>query len=114
VHRPKYGDWSFPKGKLEPGETDEHAAHREVVEETGLECVLGRELPSLRYLDHKGRSKIVRYWEMTVAGGAFAASDEVDTMEWLDLDEARSRLTYEHDRGVLDAFARFAAPLAEG
>ena len=112
VHRPKYDDWTFPKGKLEPDESDDHAAHREVVEETGFECVLGRELPSVRYLDNKGRSKLVRYWEMTVAGGRFAPNDEVDGLEWLDLDTARTRLTYDHDRDVLDAFADFARPEA--
>src|SRR4051794_25263084 len=88
VHRPKYGDWTFPKGKLEVGESDAEAAHREVEEETGFDCVLGRELPSVRYLDNKGRSKQVRYWEMTVAGGTFAANDEVDDLEWLDLEAA--------------------------
>ena len=113
VHRPKYGDWTFPKGKLEVGETDEHAAHREVVEETGYECVLGRELPEVRYLDNKGRSKLVRYWEMTVADGDFVANDEVDRLEWLPLDAAAERLTYDHDRGVLEAFVRFADPVAE-
>jgi 8-oxo-dGTP diphosphatase len=113
VHRPKYGDWTFPKGKLEAGETDEHAAHREVAEETGYECVLGRELTEVRYLDNKGRSKLVRYWEMTVAGGDFAPNDEVDRLEWLPLDRAAERLTYDHDREVLDAFARFAEPVAE-
>jgi 8-oxo-dGTP diphosphatase len=110
VHRPKYDDWTFPKGKLEPAETDEQAAHREVVEETGLECVLGRELPSVRYVDSKGRSKQVRYWEMTVAAGAFAPNEEVDRLEWLDLDDAGRRLTYDHDLDVLAAFAEFARP----
>jgi 8-oxo-dGTP diphosphatase len=113
VHRPKYGDWTFPKGKVEAGETDEHAAHREVVEETGFECVLGRELPEVRYLDHKDRSKLVRYWEMTVADGEFTPNAEVDLLEWLPLDAAADRLTYDHDRGVLDAFVQFARPAAE-
>jgi 8-oxo-dGTP pyrophosphatase MutT (NUDIX family) len=113
VHRPKYRDWTFPKGKLEAGETDEHAAHREVVEETGLECVLGRELPEVRYLDNKGRSKLVRYWEMTVASGDFVPNDEVDELEWLTLEQAAARLTYDHDRDVLEAFSRFAAPAVE-
>jgi len=111
VHRPKYGDWTFPKGKLEDGETDEHAAHREVVEETGFDCVLGRELPSVHYLDNKGRSKQVRYWEMIVAAGEFAPNDEVDGLEWVSLKAARKRLTYSHDRDVLDAFAEFARPM---
>ena len=110
VHRPKYGDWTFPKGKLEPGEADDEAAHREVAEETGFDCVLGRELPSVRYLDNKGRSKLVRYWEMTVAGGAFTPNDEVDGLEWLDLATADDRLSYDHDRGVLAAFVEFATP----
>ncbi len=86
VHRPKYGDWTFPKGKLEDGETHDRAAHREVVEETGFDCVLGRELPSVHYRDNKGRSKQVRYWEMTVAAGEFAPNDEVDGLEWLSLE----------------------------
>lgn len=108
VHRPKYGDWTFPKGKLDAGETDEQAARREVHEETGLECVLGRELPTVRYRDGKGRQKQVRYWEMTVAAGEFAVNDEVDELAWLTLDEAGRSLTYDHDRDVLEAFARFA------
>ena len=107
VHRPKYGDWTFPKGKLEPGETDEEAAHREVLEETGLDCVRGRELPTVRYRDAKGRTKEVRYWEMTVAGGGFQPNDEVDAIDWLGVKAARKRLTYDHDADVLDAFAEF-------
>jgi 8-oxo-dGTP diphosphatase len=113
VHRPKYGDWTFPKGKLEPDEDDDQAAHREVVEETGFDCVLGRELPTVRYRDNKGRSKQVRYWEMTVGGGEFAPNDEVDGLEWLELKAARERLTYDHDRDLLDAFAEFAGPAGE-
>ena len=65
VHRPKYDDWSLPKGKLEPGETDEAAAVREVEEETGWRCALGEELPAVRYTDRNGRPKHVRYWHMT-------------------------------------------------
>jgi len=108
VHRPKYRDWTFPKGKLELGETDEQAAHREVLEETGFECVLGRELSPVHYRDAKNRVKQVRYWEMTIASGSFLANDEVDELAWLPLDEAGSRLTYAHDADLLAAFARLA------
>lgn len=104
VHRPIYDDWTFPKGKLDRGESFEDAARREVVEETGLTCELGEELPSVEYLDGKGRSKIVRYWAMTVREGTFAANDEVDVLEWLAPSEAAARLTYDHDVDVLDAF----------
>lgn len=106
VHRPKYDDWSFPKGKLDPGETHEHGALREVAEETGLHCVLGRELTATRYCDAKGRSKTVRYWEMTVAGGAFAPNTEVDEMRWLSLTETANVLTHRRDLAVLGSFAR--------
>lgn len=114
VHRPKYGDWTFPKGKLDAGETDEDAAFREVLEETGLRCVMGRELPTVEYLDGKGRHKQVRYWEMTVADGEFAVNDEVDALEWHGLAGAARRLTYDHDRDVLTAFARFAVHPGDG
>jgi 8-oxo-dGTP diphosphatase len=110
VHRPKYSDWTFPKGKLDPGESDESAAHREVLEETGFECVLGRELPSVRYSDAKARLKQVRYWEMTIASGDFEANDEVDELLWATIDGARKRLTHIHDIRVLEAFARLATP----
>lgn len=108
VHRPKYRDWTFPKGKVEPGETDEQTAHREVLEETGLDCILGRELPSVSYLDAKGRRKQVRYWEMTIASGSFVANDEVDDLRWWLIPQARRRLTHSHDAVVLDAFGRLA------
>ena len=72
VHRPAYDDWALPKGKLEPGETDEEAALREVREETGLSCRLGTELPSTTYADGQGRPKVVRYWTMTVVPGTGA------------------------------------------
>ncbi|MBA3304085.1 MAG: NUDIX hydrolase [Acidimicrobiia bacterium] len=105
VHRPKYRDWSFPKGKQEPGETDEETALREVEEETGLVCHLGPELPGTAYVDRKGRTKEVRYWVMTVSTGEFAPSDEVDEVRWLSVPLARDQLTYDRDRTVLDAFA---------
>ncbi|HEX2232054.1 MAG TPA: NUDIX hydrolase [Thermoleophilaceae bacterium] len=103
VHRPKYRDWTFPKGKLDPGEDFEHAARREVEEETGLRCRLVRELPSSTYTDSKDRPKLVRYWLMEPLGGDFAPNDEVDELRWLSPDEARSLLTYDRDREVLEA-----------
>ena len=101
VHRPKYDDWSLPKGKLDPGETFEQAALREVHEEVGLRCELGRELPPTHYT-HKGRPKIVRYWLMTCDDGEFSPDDEVDEVRWLTPDEARGILSYDRDRGLID------------
>ena len=101
VHRPAYDDWSFPKGKLEPGETDEQAALREVEEETGLRCALGRELPSTTYRDGRGRSKSVRYWLMETVGGVLRAANEVDDARFLSLSDAAGRLTYRRDRKLL-------------
>jgi 8-oxo-dGTP diphosphatase len=98
VHRPKYDDWTFPKGKLDPGESFEEAALREVEEETGLVCELGEELPSTTYTDNRGRDKVVRYWAMTPVAGEFDPNDEVDELRWVTPDEARERLTYDRDR----------------
>ena len=101
VHRPRYGDWTLPKGKLDGGETFEEAALREVREETGLRCSLGRELESTHYTDGKGRPKIVRYWLMEVDGGEFEPNDEVDELRWLAPGEAIAALTYERDRDLI-------------
>ena len=103
VHRPKYGDWSFPKGKCEPDEGDEACALREVEEETGLECELLAELPSTSYADGRGRPKRVRYWLMRPVGGELAFLHEVDDARWLRPDEAAGLLTYERDLEVLRA-----------
>jgi 8-oxo-dGTP diphosphatase len=106
IHRPRYDDWSFPKGKLDRGESWEDAARREVEEETGLRCELGEELPPARYLDSKGRHKLVRYWAMRAVGiGPWSPNREVDRRRWVPLGEAAELLTYEHDRRLLDAFA---------
>jgi 8-oxo-dGTP diphosphatase len=103
VHRSRYDDWTLPKGKHEPGETDEQTAVREVEEETGLRCRLGAELPTVHY-EVRGRPKVVRYWAMTVeADLGREADDEVDAWEWVPEAEAVARLTYEHDRMVLSA-----------
>ena len=103
VHRPRYDDWSFPKGKLDPGETHRDAAVREVHEETGLRCRTSGELPTARYVDRKGRDKRVRYWTMEPMEGEFAPNDEVDEVAWLTVGDARRRLTYPRDRDVLAA-----------
>jgi 8-oxo-dGTP pyrophosphatase MutT (NUDIX family) len=106
VHRPRYDDWSLPKGKLDPGETFLEAAVREVAEETGFECQPDVELPEIRYDDHKGRPKRVRYWLMEPTGGEFSPNSEVDEIQWARLDGgATEELTYEHDVGVLVAGA---------
>ena len=108
VHRPKYDDWSLPKGKCDPGEPSADCALREVEEETGFRCLLGPELPATSYTDRKGRPKAVRYWVMTRAGGAtdFVANAEVDQAVWCSPDAARRLLTYSRDRDVVAAFAR--------
>jgi 8-oxo-dGTP pyrophosphatase MutT (NUDIX family) len=103
IHRPRYDDWSFPKGKLDPGETHRHAALREVEEETGLRCRTGDELPEARYPDRKARVKRVRYWSMEAIDGEFAPNDEVDEVRWLPMNEAMALLSYRHDRSVLAA-----------
>lgn len=103
VHRPRYDDWSLPKGKCEQDESDEDCALREVAEETGLSCEIGPELPSQRYRDQKGRDKVVRYWAMEAPAGEGALEHEVDMVAWLPLDAARRRLSYERDIAVLDA-----------
>ena len=102
VHRERYDDWSFPKGKLDAGETHRRAALREVEEETGLRCKTGDELPEVRYDDRKGRPKRVRYWSMEPVEGEFAPNDEVDEVRWLTVDDARGALTYARDLTVLD------------
>ncbi len=106
IHRSRYDDWSLPKGKLDPGETDEQAARREVLEETTLDTELGPELPSTTYLDRSGKHKRVRYWAMTVKQGRPRGSHEVDLAEWVPLEEAAGRLSYPHDVEVLRALDR--------
>jgi 8-oxo-dGTP pyrophosphatase MutT (NUDIX family) len=101
VHRPKYDDWSLPKGKAYPDESDEACALREVEEETGLLCELGRELKSTSYRDARGRPKTVRYWEMRPVGGSLSPANEVDDARWVPLPEAERMLTLGHYRDVL-------------
>jgi len=105
VHRPRYDDWSFPKGKLDPGETFEGAALREVREETGLECRIIRELTTIRYRTrNRGllKPKAVQYFLMERVGGNIRVpGDEVDRARWFDLDKAAEKLSYEQDRKLL-------------
>ena len=104
VHRPRYDDWSFPKGKQDPGETDEETALREVAEETGITCTLGAFLDEVFYTDHRNRSKVVRYWLMEPAGAddpPFVPDDEVDRLTWCATERAARLLTYDHDRRLL-------------
>jgi 8-oxo-dGTP pyrophosphatase MutT (NUDIX family) len=103
VHRPQYDDWTFPKGKAEPGESDEECAVREVEEETGLRCELGAELPSTSYADSLGRAKRVRYWLMQAVAGELAFAHEVDTARWVTAAEASELLTYARDAALLDS-----------
>jgi 8-oxo-dGTP diphosphatase len=102
VHRPRYDDWSLPKGKLDKGESFEQAAVREVREEMGATCRVGGELPPTTYRDHKGRLKLVRYWLMEALTVDFERNNEVDELRWLTPQDALALLTYERDRALVD------------
>ncbi|WP_234319969.1 NUDIX hydrolase [Streptomyces sp. SBT349] len=102
VHRPRYDDWSHPKGKLKPGESAADAARREVKEETGIDCVLGPPLPTARYVA-RGRPKEVVYWVAEAVGGRFETNAEVDEVLWLPPGRARGRLSHPANRKLLDA-----------
>ena len=109
VHRPKYNDWSLPKGKAKAGEHLLVTALREMTEETGYRPRIGPYLITARYRVTSGdrsSNKVVTYWSMRCAGGSFRASSEVDQMQWLPLEQARRSLTSASDRAVLDAFTR--------
>ena len=101
IHRPKYVDWSLPKGKLEEGEGWQEAALREVEEETGYRCEPIAELPHVSYLDRKSRRKLVRYWLMEPIEGEFEAHDEVDELRWVTQTKADELLTYPHDKELV-------------
>ena len=107
IHRPRYDDWSLPKGKLDPGEGWEEAAVREVEEETGVRARIVGELRPTRYRDRKNRPKVVRWYRMDVVDeSAFAPDAEVDELRWLPPEEARRLLTYPHDRELLATLVR--------
>jgi 8-oxo-dGTP pyrophosphatase MutT (NUDIX family) len=113
VHRPRYDDWSLPKGKAGPGESDAECALREVREETGLACSLGDELGTATYHDRHGRLKTVRYYAMQPLGGGEGPQNEVDEVRWLGLEEAKRLLSYDRDVQMLDALTAMAARRAE-
>lgn len=105
IHRPRYDDWSLPKGKVDPGETEPVTAVREVHEETGYTAHLGRRLIAVSYPLERGVKK-VRYWAARCVDGEFAANDEVDELKWLPVAEAMKQLGYPHDRKVLRHFEK--------
>ena len=106
VHRPRYDDWSLPKGKLDEDEGWEDGALREVEEETGMRCRLGEELDPASYQDRKGRDKVVRYWLMEPENDTdFVPNDEVDQLRWLAPAEALELLSYPHDRELVESAA---------
>jgi 8-oxo-dGTP diphosphatase len=102
VHRPKYDDWTFPKGKCEPEESDEACALREVEEETGFRCELLEEVGRTSYTDARGRPKVVRYWRMQALDGEFVPHEEVDAIRWEVPDAAASLLTWDRDPPLLE------------
>lgn len=103
VHRPDRSDWSFPKGKMDRGETLGQTSEREVEEETGFRCRRIDRLPVVTYTDSKGREKLVAYWTMEVRSGAFEPNDEVDVLGWFSLVAAERLLSYDRDVELLDA-----------
>jgi 8-oxo-dGTP diphosphatase len=102
VHRPKYDDWSFPKGKCDDGESDESCALREVEEETGFRCELLEEIGETSYIDGKGRPKVVRYWLMRALDGGFAPHGEVDEIRWETPEHAAGTLSWSRDLVLLE------------
>jgi 8-oxo-dGTP diphosphatase len=108
IHRPRYDDWSLPKGKVDPGETEPVTAVREILEETGQSAHLGRRLGSVSYPITQGVKK-VRYWNARAHGGDFVPNHEVDDLVWLPVEAAMQELHYPHDRKILRRFAKAPA-----
>ncbi len=105
VHRPHREDWSFPKGKLDRGESFEQCALREVLEETGFTCQLEEFVGVTEYVHRKGRPKIVAYWLMSVVSGTFTVNPEADEIQWVSIGEAGELVTYDRDRELLELVA---------
>ncbi|HUC37815.1 MAG TPA: NUDIX hydrolase [Acidimicrobiales bacterium] len=113
VHRPRREDWSLPKGKLDPGESFEDGAIREVEEETGLVCRLARFAGYTEYVDRRGRPKVVAYWVMEIVGqGTFSAGAEVDEIRWVEAHQALEVLTYERDKDLIASLDELALALS--
>jgi 8-oxo-dGTP diphosphatase len=108
IHRPRYDDWSLPKGKVDPGETEPVTAVREIEEETGFRAHLGRRLTTVSYPVDQGIKK-VRYWAARCVSGEFGVNDEVDELKWLPAEQAMTTLTHPHDRKVLRRFSKLPA-----
>ncbi|MDV3131151.1 NUDIX hydrolase [Mycobacterium sp. 29Ha] len=108
IHRPRYDDWSLPKGKVDPGETEPVTAVREVAEETGYAAHLGRRLAAVTYPVDQSTKK-VRYWTARAIGGEFSPNSEVDELKWLPISEAIKAVGYPHDRKVLRRFKKLPA-----
>lgn len=109
IHRPRYGDWSIPKGKLVPGESEIEGAIREVTEETGYRVQIRQPLGTVEYVKNAGatpRTKVVRFWSMHAEGGMFSPSHEVDELRWVSVEQAHELLTHERDKRLLSTFAR--------
>ena len=108
IHRPRYDDWSLPKGKVDPGETEPVTAVREIEEETGFRAHLGRRLMTVSYPVDQGIKKVC-YWAARCVSGEFSVNAEVDELSWLPADQAMKALSYPHDRKVLRRFLKLPA-----
>jgi ADP-ribose pyrophosphatase YjhB (NUDIX family) len=106
IHRPRYEDWTLPKGKLEPGESVEDGALREVLEETGIRGEIERRIGETSYRDRHRRPKRVTYFAMRPVSGEFTPNDEVDEVRWVTTDDAHELLSYDHDRHLVAQVAR--------
>jgi 8-oxo-dGTP pyrophosphatase MutT (NUDIX family) len=106
IYRESRGDWTFPKGKLDDGETFEQAAIREVHEETGMSCHVVRFVGTTNYTHRKGKPKIVAYYLMAVNEGEFTPNEEVDELVWLPLEQVRDHLTWQRDQELFDLIAQ--------